>query len=92
MLAINEWPLYVLQRLAAKSGFTPVAEALRQVTSGRFFIEEHRPADAKQNVVVVDLSLRNLLSASVVERVVERLTQDRFYVEAEPCRSSDRQS
>jgi hypothetical protein len=80
VLAINEWPLYVLQRLAAKSSFTPVAEALRQVTSGRFFIEDHRPAGAKQNVAVVDLSLRNLLSASVVERVVERLTQDRFYV------------
>jgi hypothetical protein len=85
VLAINEWPLYVLQRLAAKSGFTPVAEALRQVTSGGFFIEEHRPDDAKENVVVVDLSLRNLLSASVVERVVERLTQDRFYVGLNPA-------
>jgi hypothetical protein len=80
VLAINEWPLYVLQRLAAKSGFTPVAEALRQVTSTRFFVEVHRPADATENVVVIDLSLRNLLSASVVERVIDRLTQDRFYV------------
>ena len=43
VLAINEWPLYVLQRLARKSGFTPVAEALRQVTSARFFVEA--PAD-----------------------------------------------
>ena len=24
VLAINEWPLYVVQRLAAKSGFTPI--------------------------------------------------------------------
>jgi hypothetical protein len=40
----------------------------------------HRPADATENVVVVDLSLRNLLSASVVERVIDRLTQDRFFV------------
>ena len=80
VLAINEWPLYVLQRLAAKSGFTPVAEALRQVTTARFFVEVHRPADATENVVVVDLSLRNLLAASVVERVIDRLTQDRFFV------------
>jgi hypothetical protein len=80
VLAINEWPLYVLQRLASQRGFLPVAEALRQVTSARFFVEARRPADAAENVVVVDLSLRNLLSASVVERVVERLTQDRFYV------------
>ena len=80
VLAINEWPLYVLQRLASKTGFTPVAEALRQVTSARFFVEVHRPDDAKENVIVVDLSLRNLLSASVVERVIDRLTQDRFFV------------
>ena len=32
-----------------------------------------------ENVVVVDLSLRNLLAPSVVERVIDRLTQDRFY-------------
>lgn len=79
VLAINEWPLYVLQRVAAETGFTPVAEALRQVTSGRYFIEAHRPADAAENVVVVDLSLRNLLSAGVVDRVVDRLTQGRFF-------------
>ncbi|MGH3673404.1 MAG: Druantia anti-phage system protein DruA, partial [Pseudonocardiaceae bacterium] len=85
VLAINEWPLYVLQRLAAASGFTPVAEALRQVTSGRFFLDEHRHEDVKENVAVVDLSLRNLLSASVVERVVERLTQDRFYAGLNPA-------
>ena len=85
VLAINEWPLYVLQRLAARNGFTPVAEALRQVTSARFFAEEHRPDDARENVVVVDLSLRNLLSASVIERVIERLTQDRFYVGLNPA-------
>ena len=61
VLAINEWPLYVLQRLASKSDFTPVAEALRQATTARFFVEVHRPADATENVAVVDLSLRNLL-------------------------------
>ena len=79
VLAINEWPLYVLQRLATKSGFAPVGEALRQVTSARFFVELHRPAEAKENVSVIDLSLRNLLSASVVERVIDRLTQDKFF-------------
>lgn len=79
VLAINEWPLYVLQRLAVKTGFTPVAEALRQVTTARFFVEARRPIDAQENVVVVDLSLRNLLLASVVERVIDRLTQDRFF-------------
>ena len=70
VLAINEWPLYVLQRLAVKTGFTPVAEALRQVTvwPGSSSRSTARPTPS-ENVVVVDLSLRNLLSASVVERV-----------------------
>jgi hypothetical protein len=79
VLAINEWPLYVLQRLAAGRRFTPVAEALRQVTAARFFVEAHRPGDAQENVVVVDLSLRNLLSGTVLDRVLDRLTQDRFF-------------
>lgn len=85
VLAINEWPLYVLQRLAAAADFDPVAEALRQVTTARFFIETHHPTDASENVVVIDLSLRNLLSASVVERVIERLTQSRFYADLNPA-------
>jgi hypothetical protein len=79
VLAINEWPLYVLQRLAVKTGFTPVAEALRQVTSARYFVDDHRPDDVKENVVAIDLSLRNLLTSNVVERVIDRLTQDRFF-------------
>jgi len=81
VLAINEWPLYVLQRRAAKTEFTPVAEALRQVTSARFYVENHRPEDARENVIVVDLSLRNLLTSNVVERVIHRLTQDRYFVD-----------
>lgn len=79
VLAINEWPLYVLQRLATKAGFTPVTEALRQVTTARYFVEDRRPQDAQENVAVVDLSLRNLLRSSIVEKVIDRLTQDRFF-------------
>ena len=79
VLAINEWPLYVLLRLATKGGFSPVAEALRQVTTARYFVEDRRPPDARENVAVVDLSLRNLLRGSVVEKVIDRLTQDRFF-------------
>jgi hypothetical protein len=85
VLAINEWPLYVLQRLATKAGFTPVAEALRQVTTARYFVEDRRPPDSRDNVAVVDLSLRNLLRSSVVERVIDRLTQDRFFAGLNPA-------
>ncbi len=84
VLAINEWPLYVLQREAAKTGFTPVAEAIRQVTAARYFVATKPPELPKDNVKVVDLSLRNLLAGSVVERVIDRLTQDRFFKDLSP--------
>jgi hypothetical protein len=79
VLAINEWPLFVLQRTAAVRGFTPVAEALRQVREARFFVDAQIPEPPKDNVVTIDLSLRNLLAPSVVQRVIERLTNERFY-------------
>ncbi len=84
LLAINEWPLYVLQRLARDEGFTAVAEALRQVSSARFYTEKQRPEPPRENVVVIDLSLRNLLAPSVVEQVIDRLTQPRFYEGLDP--------
>ena len=84
LLAINEWPLYVLQRLAKDEGFTAVAEALRQVSSARFYTEKQRPEPPRENVVVIDLSLRNLLAPSVVEQVIDRLTQPRFYEGLDP--------
>lgn len=79
VLAINEWPLYVLQRLARTRSLAAADEALRQVTTARFFVEAQRPEPPKDNVVVIDLSLRNLLAPTVVEAVIDRLTQERFF-------------
>jgi hypothetical protein len=79
ILAINEWPLYVLQRLSRQQHFTPVDEAIRQVTSARYFVSEQRPDSPKQRVTVIDLSLRNLLSPPVIEAVMDRLTADSYY-------------
>jgi len=79
VLAINEWPLYVLQRLARTRNFTAVDEALRQVRRARFFVDAQVPEEPQDDVITIDLSLRNLLASSVVSRVVERLTHDRFY-------------
>lgn len=84
VLAVNEWPLYVLQREASKSGFTPVAEAIRQVTAARYFVGTTPPDPPKESVTVVDLSLRNLLAGSVVEQVIDRLTQERFFKDLSP--------
>lgn len=93
VLAINEWPLYVLQRLARTRDFTAVDEALRQVRRARFFVEAQVPEEPQDDVITIDLSLRNLLAPSVVSRVVERLTDDRFYVglnEQDPMRLNRR--
>jgi hypothetical protein len=81
ILAINEWPLYMLRRKANARSFAPVQEALRQVRSARYFVDTHSPEPPKDNVVTIDLALRNLLAPSVVKRVIERLTDERFYTD-----------
>ena len=78
VLAINEWPLYVLHRLAHPEGFGPVKEALRQVTTARFFVEAQRPSPPQGDVRVIDLSLRNLLAPSVVRKMLDKLSEGRF--------------
>jgi hypothetical protein len=88
VLAINEWPLYVLQRLARARRFSPVDEAVRQVTTARYFVEAQRPQAAMVNVVVIDLSLRNLLAPPVVEAVLDRLTINQYFAglnSIDPC-------
>ena len=87
ILAINEWPLYVLQRTAREHSFSPIQEALRQVQSARFFVDADKPDPPADGVITIDLALRNLLVPTVVRKVVNRLTDERFYAgldEADP--------
>ena len=76
VLAINEWPLFELQRLARHEGFEPVDEAIRQVQEAIYYGK--KPDPEKGRVVVVDLSLRNALAAPVTTRSLQRLTHDQF--------------
>jgi len=78
VLAINEWPLFVLRRKARATGFAPVGEALRQVQQAMYYLPPE-PLSPKGNVIVVDLNLRNVLAGPVVRKVIERLTDERFY-------------
>ena len=78
VLAINEWPLFVLKRLVRSDPFPAVDEALRQVQQAVYFTPP-APLPAAENVVVIDLSLRNILSEDVLRIAIERLTQERFY-------------
>ena len=78
VLAINEWPLFVLRRLAREQRFAPVEEAVRQVQQAvRYFGSAPQPPN--HDVVVVDLSLRNLLAPEVLRSAIKQLTHQRFY-------------
>jgi hypothetical protein len=83
VLAINEWPLFVLRRFGRRTGFPGVEEAVRQVQEAQRFVGPE-PEPPRHNVVVVDLNLRNLLSPAVLKQAIDRLTQDRFYVGIHP--------
>ena len=85
VLAINEWPLFVLARLARERSFPAVDEALRQVTAARFFVDAQRPEEPRHNVSVIDLSLRRLLAPTVVTSVIARLTHRRFFDALNPA-------
>lgn len=76
VLAINEWPLFELRRLAQREGFEPVEEAIRQVRSAVYFGDPPTPPEGR--VSVIDLNLRNVLAHRVVAAAIDRLTNDRF--------------
>jgi len=78
VLAINEWPLFVLRRHPDAANFAPLTEALRQVQQAVYFLDA--PTEpVHDRVRVIDLSLRNVLAGPVVKAVIERLTHERFY-------------
>jgi hypothetical protein len=76
ILAINEWPLFELRRLAKQESFEPVEEAIRQVQHAVYYGEAPEAQHGK--VSVVDLNLRNVLAPRVTLGAVDRLTADRF--------------
>lgn len=78
VLAINEWPLFELRRLAREEGFEPVDEAVRQVQNAIYYGDAPDPRRSK--VAVVDLSLRNVLAKRIVLLATERITDERFTV------------
>jgi hypothetical protein len=77
VLAINEWPLFALRQHAEGRDFEPLAEALRQVREAIWHLSP--PEGARGQVRVVDLSLRNVLTAPIVLAVIDRLRDERFY-------------
>jgi hypothetical protein len=83
VLAINEWPLFELRRVARAEGFEPVTEAVRQVQSAVYYGSPPEPRRGR--VAVIDLNLRNVLASRVVVSAMERLTADRFVADLNPA-------
>jgi len=81
VLAINEWPLFALQRHPDGRAFEPLIEALRQVRQSTWHLTA--PAAPGGRVRVIDLSLRNVLSQPVVLAVIDRLCDDSFFVDTD---------
>ncbi|MFF4876334.1 hypothetical protein [Micromonospora sp. NPDC000668] len=83
VLAINEWPLFVLRRHPLAADFDPLQEALRQVQQAISY--GHEPVqEPVEPVRVIDLGLRNILAQPIVFKVIDRLTDDRFYADLSP--------
>ncbi|WP_432976876.1 hypothetical protein [Dactylosporangium sp. CA-233914] len=83
VLAINEWPLFVLRRHPLAVEFEPLKAALRQVQQAVSYGRES-VAEVAGPVRVIDLSLRNVLAMPIALGVIERLTDDRFYASLSP--------
>lgn len=79
VLAINEWPLFELRKLARHVEFGPVEEAVRQVQEAVYYAKAPEPR--KGRVAVIDLNLRNVLAPDVVRSAIGRVTADRFVAE-----------
>ncbi|MEA3273758.1 MAG: DUF4338 domain-containing protein [Pseudomonadota bacterium] len=75
-IAINEYPLYLL-RSKAKETLPELAEELDRQCRETLVHGESRPHEgSKQDLLVIDLSLRNPLSPGIAGAMLERILQD----------------
>ena len=73
-VAINEYPLYQLRRVASE--FAPLVETWRQCRNRLAYGTSRDGEEARDGVVVVDLSLRNPLSPAFVDAVINLILLD----------------
>lgn len=73
-VAVNEYPLYQLRRAAPE--FVPLVETWRQCRSRLAYGTDRNGEEARNGVVVVDLSLRNPLSPAFVDAVINLILLD----------------
>ncbi|MER9255389.1 hypothetical protein NKI59_27015 [Mesorhizobium sp. M0598] len=73
-MAANEYPLFQLR--TAKDGFDQLDEVERQCRHRLAYGAVSADEDARSDVIVIDLSLRNPLGASFFSRLIDRLLSD----------------
>lgn len=73
-MAANEYPLFQLRTV--KEGFEQLAEVERQCRHRLAYGTNSADEDARSDVIVVDLSLRNPLAANFFSRLVDTLLND----------------
>lgn len=88
-LAANEYPLHLLR--SAGKGFAPLEEVERQCRDRLAYSEKPgADEDAKENVLVVDLGLRNPLARGFAEPLLDRLlSQDEIVAATKADPTSD---
>ncbi|MDD9981623.1 MAG: DUF4338 domain-containing protein [Gammaproteobacteria bacterium] len=75
ILAINQYPLYMLRR-ALPEGLPAVAEGLDRQWRARLTAGADDAPSAEDSVLLVDLSLRNALAPAFAARVLEKMLDD----------------
>lgn len=80
VLAINAAILHSLN--ASHGDFQPIAEAYKQMIHA---VNHGEPADTVDNVVVFDLSSREILTPEIIDAVIAKLTNDSHYSECTSC-------
>jgi len=84
VIAINAAVLYSLYHF--KSEFTPVAKAYKQMISSVVFHDEETEDD---DVIVFDLSKREVLTNDILKQAIQKLTDEKHYSECAKCPLSE---
>jgi hypothetical protein len=80
VLAVNAAVLFSIA--TQYTDFAPLQEAWEQMKSAVVYDNIALPAE---QVVVFDLSRRQVLSKEIVGKAIERITDDKFYIECRTC-------
>ena len=83
VIAINAAVLYSLYQY--KPDFTPIVDAYHQMISSVVFHEEERDGNSESNVIVYDLSKREVLTKDILRQAVIKLTDEKHYEECSNC-------